>query len=416
MVPSPEPFFRYYGVPDSYFDILKAGLTGGLNCDEGTISALESRVASFIGSGPALALPQARLGLYLALRQILTPEKPKVILSPYTIYDVVNMVICAGGTPVFADIEESTCNIKFASTAELIDNQTGAVIVTHLHGLACDIANFASLCTEKEIPLIEDCAQAFGAIVNGKRLGSFGDMGVFSFSMKKHVNSLYGGCLVGNNAKILNQCRRFLAELPPERARKLLRRACLSIVAEIAGSAPVFRALTFPLLRRRVLRGTETALAAVAYEHKPVRRDEIPEHYLCRMSSCQARLVARQIPDVDRQIGIRIGYAREYHALLGDLAGFRLPPLRDDGSHIYLSFAIQVSDRLEFQREMMAFGCDVRLNSFINTASSPCYADFGGNCPNAERTASRVVLLPICTGAGMAEIRRIATAIRAIMR
>jgi dTDP-4-amino-4,6-dideoxygalactose transaminase len=122
------------------------------------------------------------------------------------------------------------------------------------------------------------------------------------------------------------------------------------------------------------------------------------------------------MPDVDRQIGMRIGYAREYHALLGDLAGIQLPTFREDGSHAYLSFAIQVSDRLQFQREMMASGCDVRLQSFINTASSPCYSDFGGNCPNAERTASRVVLLPIYTGAGMVEIRRIAAAIRAIMR
>jgi dTDP-4-amino-4,6-dideoxygalactose transaminase len=391
-VPSPEPFFRYYGAPGSYFDILKAGLTGGLYRDERTISALESRISRFIGSGPVLALPQARLGLYLALRQILTPEKPKVILSPYTIYDVVNMVICAGGTPVFADIEESTCNIDFAVTAGLVDDQTGAVIVTHLHGLACDIENFASLCRKKEIPLIEDCAQAFGAMVNGKRLGSIGAMGVFSFSIKKHVNSLYGGCL------------------------GLLRRAFESVVGEIAGSAPVYGALTFPLLRRRVLRGTESALAAVAHEHNPVRRNQIPKGYLCRMSSCQARVAARQIPDVDRQIGIRIGYAREYHGLLGDLTGIQLPPLREDGSHAYLSFAVQVSDRLQFQREMMSSGCDVRLQAFINNASSPCYADLGGNCPNAERTASRVVLLPIHTGAGTATIRRIAAAIRAILR
>ena len=416
MAPPPHPFFRFYGVPDSYLDILFAGLTGRLNRNEGESSALESRIASFIGSPAALALPQARVGLYLALKRVLTPNRPRVILSPYTIYEVVNMVICAGGIPVFADIEESTCNIDLASAAQLIDDRTGAVIVTHLHGLACDIEGFASLCRERTIPLIEDCAQALGAVVNGRRVGGFGDMGVFSFSMKKHVNALYGGCLVGNDPEVIRQCGSFLDGFPTERARKLLKRALLTAAGEIAGFPPVFRAVSFPLLRRRVLRGTETALGAVAYEHDVIRRDQIPESYLRRMTSCQAQLVLRQLPDVDRQIGLRIDYAREYHAQLGDLAGIQLPPLREDGSHIYLSFAIQVPDRLRFQQEMMASGCDVRLQSFINTASSARYSDFGRSCPNAERTASRVVLLPVCTRVGMAEIRRVAAAIRALMR
>jgi dTDP-4-amino-4,6-dideoxygalactose transaminase len=416
MARSPVPFFRYYGTPDSYLDILTASFVGKLNRDERTVSALESKVARFIGTKHAVALPQARLGLYLALRELLTPEKRKVILSPYTIYDVVNMVISAGGIPVFADIDASTCNVDCASAAKLVDDQTGAILVTHLHGLACDIERFTSLCAAKGIPLIEDCAQAFGASVKGKRLGSFGTLGIFSFSVKKHVNSLYGGCLVGNDAEIMSRYKTFLAGLPPERARKLLVRACSTVAAQIANSAPLFRALTFPLLRRRVLRGTETALSAVAYEHNPIRRAELPQHYLRRMSAVQAHLVARQIPDVDRQSELRIAYAREYHALLADLAGVQLPPLREDGSHIYLSFAVQVSDRLRFQREMMAGGCDVRLQSYINTASAPCYAEFGGDCPNAARTASRVVLLPISTGTGIAEIRRIAAVIRALMR
>jgi dTDP-4-amino-4,6-dideoxygalactose transaminase len=412
----PAPCFRYYGTPNSYRDILVAGLVGSLNRDERAVGALESQIEDFIGTGHALALPQARLGLYLALRRVLTPERPEVVLSPYTIYEVVNMVLCAGGTPVFADIEESTLNIDFDSAAGLIGVRTGAVLVTHLHGLACDIESFASLCVEKGIPLIEDCAQAFGATVKGRRVGSFGAMGVFSFSVKKHVNSLYGGCLLGNDAALMNECRSFLAELPPERKWKLLKRATSTLILQIAHSAPVFRGLTFPLLRSHVRRGPETALSAVRYEHAPIRRAEIPEDYLRRMTSCQAHLVSRQIPDVDRQIELRTAYAREYHSLLSDLPGIRLPPLREDGSHIYLSFAVQVPNRLEFQREMMAAGCDVRLQTYLNLASAPCYSDFRRDCPRAESAASRAVVLPICPGAGIEGIRRVAGAIRALMR
>lgn len=413
---TPAPCFRYYGTPESYRDILVAGLTGRLNRDESAVRALESQIESFIGTGHALALPQARLGLYLALRRLLTPERPEVVLSPYTIYEIVNMVLCAGGTPVFADIEESTLNIDFDSAAGLIGDRTGAVLVTHLHGLACDVERFESLCARKGIALIEDCAQAFGATVGGRRLGSFGAMGIYSFSVKKHVNSLYGGCLVGNDGTLMSEFREFLAELPPERTWKLLRRAASTLAVQIAQSEPVFRALTFPLLRRQVRWGSETALSAVRHEHAPVRRVELPGDYLRRTTACQARLVSRQIPHVDRHTEVRTAYAREYHSLLGDLSDVQLPPLREDGSHIYLLFIVQVPDRLEFQREMMALGCDVRLQTFLNLASAPCYADFRRDCPRAERAASQVVQLPICPDAGIEEIRRVGGAIRAVMR
>ncbi len=415
-VATSAPFFHYYGTPDSYRDVLAAGLAGRLDRDAGAVAALESRLADFVGSGHALALPQARTGLYLALRRVLTRERPEVVLSPYTLYDVVNMVLCAGGRPVFADVDAATGNLDANAAAARIGPRTGAILVTHLHGLACDIERFASLSAEQGIPLVEDCAQAFGAKVEGRRLGSFGTLGVFSFSVKKHVNCLYGGVLVGSDAAPLEACRALLAECPPERPAKLLWRAAETLVSQIAQSEPCYRALTFPLLRRRVQRGTETALSAVRFEHRPVRRDEIPESYLRRMTATQARLVARQLPDVDRQIALRSDYAREYHARLADLEGIRLPPLREDGSHIYLSFAAQVPDRLRFQRELMAAGCDVRLQPFLNLASTPCYAEFRRECPRAEQVARRTVLLPICTAAGIGEIRRVADAIRTLLR
>src|SRR6185503_17787272 len=102
-----------------------------------------------------------------AVKALIKPGR-KVILSPYTIADVVNMVVCAGGEPVFADIERETCNVDAAEVERLIDDQTGAVMVTHFYGLACDIERIAKICKDRNVPLIEDAAQAFGVRVNGK--------------------------------------------------------------------------------------------------------------------------------------------------------------------------------------------------------------------------------------------------------
>ena len=107
----------------------------------------------------------ARVGIYLALKHLIRKGQ-KVILSPYTISDVVNMVLCAGGVPVFADIEEGgSCNIDAAIVADLLDTEKniGAVLVSHFYGLVCNLAPILAKCGEKRIPVIEDAAQAFGA-------------------------------------------------------------------------------------------------------------------------------------------------------------------------------------------------------------------------------------------------------------
>jgi dTDP-4-amino-4,6-dideoxygalactose transaminase len=336
-------------------------------------------------------------------------------MSPYTIYEVVNMVIAAGGIPVFADIDASTCNIDYKAVARLIDEETGAVMVTHLHGLACNVSAFLTLCKKSNIPLIEDCAQAFGAVVDGRRAGTIGDAGVYSFSMRKNVNCLYGGALVSSDDGLQHSCREFLTTLPMERWHRLGKRAFASLFGDIANSRLLFSKITFPYLRWKINRGGETALRAVAFEHRPVRRDVLPRHYLRRITPLQARVVTRQLTDVDRQTDIRIGYAREYHSMLTDLPQITLSPLREDRSHTYLDFPIQVSDRYAFQRELMAKGCDARLQSYTNLANASCYAEFNRACPAAEQVAGRTIRLPMYTMLGLNEVRRIGSIIKSLM-
>src|SRR4029077_9946535 len=120
----------------------------------------------------------ARVGIYLAIKHLIRKGQ-KVVLSPYTISDVVNMVLCAGGIPLFADIEEGgSCNIDADAVIDLleIEDNIGAVMVTHFYGLVCNIAPILTACRAKGIPLIEDAAQAFGASLDGKPAGALADV------------------------------------------------------------------------------------------------------------------------------------------------------------------------------------------------------------------------------------------------
>src|SRR5258705_1258220 len=160
---APMPRFRLYSRAGDYAAFLKDLLLGRLTKGD-DVDRLERAIASWCGMRYAVCVPQGRVGVYLAVKAAITPGQ-KVVLSPYTIADVINMVICAGGVPVFADIERCTTNIRPEEVERLIDDETGAVMVTHLHGMACDIEQIAAICEEKNIPLIEDAAQSFGARV-----------------------------------------------------------------------------------------------------------------------------------------------------------------------------------------------------------------------------------------------------------
>jgi dTDP-4-amino-4,6-dideoxygalactose transaminase len=339
----------------------------------------------------------------------------KVVLSPYTIYDVINMVVCAGGYPVFADIEPETCNIDARQVESLVDDQTGAVIATHLHGLACDIERIAEVCRARKVPLIEDAAQCFGGRVSGKHVGTFGAVGVFSFSLNKNVNALYGGMAIMRDEGLRHRLAEALATFPPEDNVRLLRQAVKCLLGDLATAPPVFP-LAFRLIRGDYLRGDRVISKLLRHTDTSVLRRELPDLYRRRMTNAQARLIARQLADVDRHAQLRLEHARAYHRGLSGIKEVGLPPFREDGSHTYLTFPIRVLEREALVKYMLRQGRDVRPQNYPNAADLACFSEYARECPNARTTASQVVILPSYPSYRAAEVEKNIAVIQAYFR
>jgi perosamine synthetase len=402
MLTSPRSRARFYARSTNYTGVAKDALLGRIHKGN-DVADVERDLAAFLGVEHAVLMPQARVGIYFTLRY-LTRTKKKVILSPYTIHDVINMVICAGATPVFADIDRKTCNIDTQEVAKLIDDDTGAVMVTHLHGLACDIEGVAKVCRERGVPLVEDTSQSLGARVAGRRLGTFGDAGIFSFGMAKNVNCLYGGLVATDRDDLAAMLRAELAPLPYQDAELLLRRAVFCLTGDISTADVVFPLSTFRVFRYGYLNNVESLNKRWRGEDAPKIKEQIPESYLRRMTPMQARLLKPQIAEIDRLSQIRIGYARIYDAGLRDIPGIIIPPLREDGSHIYLNYPIQVPDRHALLRFLMQHGRDLTVQHMGNNADYDCYSRWYRDCPNARATGTSVLLLPSYPGYGEREV------------
>jgi perosamine synthetase len=406
----PKSRFRIYGGPGQYVSVVRDVMTDRVRSG-GAIYDLESEIPKYLGARHAVAMPQARIGIYLTLRALIKPGQ-QVILSPYTIYDVVNMVIAAGGRPLFADIDRDTCNNNAGEVRSLIGSDTGAVMVTHLHGCACDIDTIAATCRDAGVPLVEDASQSFGGRVGGKRLGTFGRAGIFSFGMVKNVNAFYGGLVATDDQALHARLKADLASFPYQSLELLMKRAAFCLVGDVLTTRPVFDAFTFWLYRYGHLHGIDAITNRWRGEDEPVIRRTIPPRSLKRMTHMQARLILRMLDRVDADAAVRVSCARQYHEGLQGIPEILLPPMREDGSHVYLTFPIQVPDRDALLRFLVQHGRDLTLQHIGNCADYPCFAEYHRDCPNARATADQVLLLPTYPGYGRAEIDRNVALIR----
>ncbi|MDQ3336734.1 MAG: DegT/DnrJ/EryC1/StrS aminotransferase family protein [Myxococcota bacterium] len=403
MFTSPRSRARFYARSTNYLGVARDALRRRIH-EGDDVAAIERDFAALLGVKHAIAMPQARVGIYFTLKY-LTATKKKVILSPYTIHDVINMVICAGATPVFADIDRKTCNIDTNEVAKLIDDDTGAVMVTHLHGLACDIEGVAAVCRAKGVPLVEDTSQALGARVAGRRVGTFGDAGIFSFGMAKNVNCLYGGMVTTERDDLAASLRASLEGLPYQDAELLLKRAAFCLTGDVMTADVIFPLSTYWIFRFGYLNQIESLNKRWRGEDAPTIKETIPESYLRRMTPMQARLLKPQLANIDQLTQVRLGYARIYDQL-SKIPEIITPPLREDGSHIYLNYAIQAPDRHALLRYLMQHGRDLTVQHMGNNADYETYERWQRDCPNARATGTSVLLLPSYPGYGEREVQK----------
>jgi dTDP-4-amino-4,6-dideoxygalactose transaminase len=300
--------------------------------------------------------PRARVAIHLAVKGLIRPGQ-KVVLSPYTIADVVNVVVAAGGVPVFADIERETCNVDPAEIEKLVDGDTGAVLVTHLHGLACDMDVIPRLTSERGVPLIEDAAQAFGA----DGVARTGICSTFSFFPTKNLFALGDGGLVTS-----------LDEDTADRIRML----------RFHGSRDK---RTFELV------GVNSRLDAV-----------------------QAAMLRVFLPRLAGWNAARREAAARYAELgLGELV--ELPV--DEPGHVYHMYVVRTSRRAEIADALTAAGIASASYYVRPTHLQPAMAYLGvadGSLPETERAAAENLALPMWGGIDREQQERVVDAVRSV--
>lgn len=152
----------------------------GVECRE-----FEKEFAKWNQSQYAIALSNGTLALDLALHALDIGPGDEVIVTPRTFLASVSSIVLCGATPIFADVDLNSQNITAATIAEKMTKKTRAIVAVHLAGMPCEMDEIMSLAREHSLFVIEDCAQAHGAIYKGRPVGSIGHIGAWSFCQDK---------------------------------------------------------------------------------------------------------------------------------------------------------------------------------------------------------------------------------------
>lgn len=186
--------------------VVKYLQSGGWLTEFEETAKFERKIAQFLGVKHSVVVPNGTVALYLALLALGIGRGDKVIVPDYTMIATPNSVHWSGAEVALCDVEEDTLCLDLAKAR--VDESTKALMYVPINGRSGDMQEVMDFCRDHRIKLIEDACQAFGSKWNGQFLGTFGEIGVFSFTPHKLITTGQGGAIVTNNEEIDLQIRR----------------------------------------------------------------------------------------------------------------------------------------------------------------------------------------------------------------
>lgn len=191
--------------------VAEAIQSGTLTSTKGRfVKAFQSEFGQLLGCSHAYACGSGTGAIHAAIAAIDPEPGDEIITSPITDMGAITPIIYQTAVPVFADVDPITGNVTAEAIERMIGPRTRAIIVTHLFGNPADMGAIMALSEKHGIPVIEDCAQAYGATYDGRPVGTIGAIGCFSLQQGKHITTGEGGIVVTNDDHLGRRMRLFV--------------------------------------------------------------------------------------------------------------------------------------------------------------------------------------------------------------
>ncbi|HCZ12908.1 MAG: transcriptional regulator [Nitrospirae bacterium GWC2_46_6] len=200
---------QYLEIKDEVFSVLNEVLESSQYVLGKKVLELEDEIGKYHEVKEAVGVASGTDALHLSLKALGIGEGDEVITTPFTFFATAEAILYTGAKPVFTDIEPDTYNIDTSLIEKKITKKTKAIVPVHIFGHPADMKTIMDIAAKYNLKVIEDCAQSFGASLNGKKTGSFGDAGCFSFYPSKNLGAYGdGGMIVLNDPGAADEIRK----------------------------------------------------------------------------------------------------------------------------------------------------------------------------------------------------------------
>lgn len=262
----------------------------------------ENDFAKYSGCEYGVATSNGTTALHLALAALEIDHGDEILVSTFTNMATFFAVHYQGAIPIPIDIEPDTLNINPALLESKITSKTKAIIVVHIYGHPVDMDPVIEIAKKHNLFVVEDAAEAHGALYKGKKIGSFGDINCFSFYANKIITTGEGGMVVTNNKQLADRAR---------------------------------------------------SLGSLAYGGRENRFCHVAVGFNYRLSNIQAALGCAQLQKIEQIINLKRGIAAFYNANLSDIPEIQLPVEKSYAKNVYWMYHIVLKGKAEGKRKFI---------------------------------------------------------------
>jgi dTDP-4-amino-4,6-dideoxygalactose transaminase len=344
---------QYMEIKDEVLSMLNEVLESSQYVLGKRVVEFEDHIKKYHGVQEAIGVASGTDALHLSLKALGIGEGDEVITTPFTFFATVEAILYTGAKPVFVDIEPDTYNIDVSLIEQRITERTKALLPVHIFGHPADMKNIMDIAAKYNLKVIEDCAQSFGAYLNGKKTGSFGDAGCFSFYPSKNLGAYGdGGMVTLNDLQAADEIRK---------------------------------------LRNHGSRG--------GYRHECLG-------YNSRLDEIQAGILLVKLKRIDEYNKKRRENASLYNSLLLDVVG--CPEEKEGAYHVYHQYTIRSNKRDFIQQCLKEHGIPSVVYYPIPLHLQEATRFLGhreGDFPVTEQVSQEVLSLPIYPELGKEDIR-----------
>lgn len=343
-VPFADLYAQYLGIKNEIDDAIASVIKNSSYIGGAVVKDFENAFAHYLGMKHVIGCANGTDSIEILLQAMGIGKGDEVIVPAASWISTSEAVSTVGAMPVFVDVEENYCTINVSLIEAAITSRTKAIIPVHLYGHPADMPAIMGIAKKHSLKVIEDCAQAHGAAINGTIAGSFGDAASFSFYPGKNLGA-YGdaGCMATNDTALAEKVR------------------------------------------------------MIANHGQEGKHNHIMEGRNSRLDGLQAAILRAKLPYLEQWTEARISHAGYYAKLISNEA-IHLPAAKKEYRHVYHLYVIRTKQRDELKKHLEENGIETAIHYPVALPFLACYADRNikpGDFPAAVNWQQQILSVPM---------------------